>query len=308
VRGVAFSGDGRMLAGVGGSEPVGPSKTKRGEVRIWNVGDGRLLANLSGHKDAVLYAAFTADCQALLTGGRDGAICVWDVGAGIEQEITGQQLRTLRGHSGRVTSLAASPTGELVASGSDDGTVRIWNARTWKCEDVLSPGRDGACCLAFAPDGETLAACWKSLGAIFLWNPATREVRQRFLERSEDDTADFALTFTRGGQRLAVLSQGQAKVWDIASCQVLMTCEALGMHGFACSPCSDLMALGGFDLTTGYDIQLASADTGDPAARLKGHSMPIQGLAFSPDGQLLASAGRDGTVRLWETPKLEPQP
>ena len=61
------------------------------------------------------------------------------------------------------------------------------------------------------------------------------------------------------------------------------------------SPKGNILATG-----FGNDVQLWSVPDLKPLATLPGHKWTIDGLAFSPDGALLASMGRQSDIRLWD--------
>jgi eukaryotic-like serine/threonine-protein kinase len=89
-------------------------------VRVWDVAAAKCTAVLNGHTDEVFSAVFHPEGKRLASAGRDRAVWLWDT-------RTGQEVARLDGHTNYVFSLAFSPDGRSLVSGSGDGTVRIWD-------------------------------------------------------------------------------------------------------------------------------------------------------------------------------------
>lgn len=106
--GVAFSPDGKTLAGGGGEI-----------ILLWDIDTGKTKMRLTMPTHRVYDLAFSPDSKTLASGGFESNINLWD-------PHTGEHRKTLTGHKGEVSSIAFSPDGKSLASRSDDGTVLIW--------------------------------------------------------------------------------------------------------------------------------------------------------------------------------------
>jgi WD40 repeat protein len=145
VNAVLFSANGSQLFAAAGEPGL------FGEVRQWNVTDGKLVRVFEGHSDAIYSIALSPNGKTLATGSYDQKIKLWDV-------ANGNELNTLSGHNGAVFGLAFRSNGKILASASADRTVKLWNVETGKRLDTLSQPLKDQYAIVFSPDGKRLYA------------------------------------------------------------------------------------------------------------------------------------------------------
>ena len=80
---IAFSPDSRLLAASG-----------RGTINVYDLASGQTLHTFAGHNDFITALAFRTDSLALASGSSDGAIILWDLGAGPLPEVTPEPTPT----------------------------------------------------------------------------------------------------------------------------------------------------------------------------------------------------------------------
>ena len=199
ARSVAFAPDSRTLASGG-----------RGEIRLWQVGSGRLGGTLGGYQGFVRSVAFSPDGRTL-AGGGGGEIRLWDA-------ASGQIRAALEVDEGEVESLAFSPDGRTLASGGGDYSIRLWDVDSGQ-PGIILDGHDGRVeSVAFAPDGRTLASAgWD--GTVRLWDAQTGKsglVLERPAEYGVGDWV-WSVAFSPDGKIVASAHLDAIRLWDVDS-------------------------------------------------------------------------------------------
>jgi WD40 repeat protein len=288
---LSISPDGRTVAG----------SNWDGSVRLWDVGNGRERARIPTIQGHVTHVYFAPDSKSFATGGGNNAhgVLLWDT-------ATGRPIEPFAGHTSPVSSVSFSPDGRTVATSSSmrhDAVVRLWDLQTGRpLRELTTPEGGGVSAVAFSPDGKTLAACgWTGKHSLRLWDVGTGRVRHALAGHEAGCTC---VAFSPDGTRVATgdayhnrgQAEGRVCIWDVVAGKRLR--EIKGTPGAIVRVL--FTADGKHVLVAANGVHVYEADSG----RLVGE--PLQaaggawGLALSPDGRLLATAGGKGPFRLWE--------
>lgn len=256
-----------------------------GEVIVWDTQTGQDLLKLASDDDnPVAGLALNDNGNLLAVGYQDGAIDIWAVAAG-------QQQQQLAGYNEAITAMAFSRDSQQLAVADNGLEITIWDIATGNDTLALSGHEAPVTALTFNSDGTKLASASEDKTAI-VWDLTSEDETTTFIGHSDavqsvsiNESTDMLVTGSR---------DNTAKVWDIASGEVNLT-----LVGHKSAVNSALFAPEGVIITASRDgtikyWRMVSEDINT------GYRQWVTSIDWSPDGRLLASVAGDGGVRLWD--------
>jgi WD40 repeat protein len=322
---VAFSPDGKLLASAGGlSSNEGPGNRPR-KVYLWDTVTGREIRHLDVDAVSILCVAFSPKGNLVACCGK--ALTVWETLTGKRTYVfqrtcsyasfspDGRYLAVVGGKPGvslfelatqkwhdfqndkvRRTVVVFSPDGGSIVAGSEEGSISVWDFPKGKSREFKGH-RNAICFVAFSQDGRLFASASQD-ATIRVWN-VTRG--KEIAEFDGLEEVNYSFAFSPDGKKIAVGTKGaKINIWDVTTRKRLkqLSGHAGTVLSVAISADSKSLASGSMDKT----IRIWDVSTGRGVVQSSlSHQMPIDYLAFFPDGKRIISRSEDGISFVWKT-------
>jgi WD40 repeat protein len=266
-----------------------------GQIRFWDLRDGRLLDAISAHASAARSIALSPDGNRLVSGGDDNLVQIWNV-------ETRKRVRLLGMMRTGAETVAWSPDSRWIAAGARYSEFRVWSAEGDEVLHVENDHRHES--LAFSPDGDRLYVPTRS--HIAVWNLEMRTEETPF---STGDLINVrAISLFRQGKYLAANDRFDKRiaVLDCDSGDLLTYLDGRVDYAQRLLPSPDgtrLASLGpdGMLRLISLDQPELSGNTVDSTTLA--HDGRASGVCFAGSKHIVTS-GEDGFAKLWRLDQL----
>lgn len=262
---------------------------------------------LRGHEAEVRGVAFSPDGKYLATSSWDKTARVWET-------ETGKLVSILTDHQGPVPDVAFSPDGDYIVTASTDRQVRVWADWKTNAPQVIARRAESAelWSAAFSPDGRYILIGGKGLLDGWEWKADSKGTGPKMLWKVPEGQEVWDVVFSPDGQYFVAGAKWGVAVWkwDTSTGARARTPAPLSpaYSSFRVAFTRDGNYVGGTCVSNVLCVwDWKKPDEPDYHTQLSSSSLGIQGVAFSPDDNIVATGQKAGPVLLWQWRGETPQ-
>lgn len=306
IRSLKWSHDGKKLAG-GGDENI---------VFVYDVQSKKQFGKYESHSDWIRNISWSADDEMIAVASDDHSATVWSI-------KDGNLLKSHTDHSDYCRDVAFSPKGNSLVSCSDDLNIFHYKSAADDASDknLSVYEEEWIMALDWSKDGKYIASAGNS-GSIILFS--TENDEKIYFNSVEPETAWMDIDFSPNSSHFAATSTSEITVYALGanepSARLLLadqaglvnkddiTLEAILNNKLPdavqifYSPDQSKIAF----LDIDYKLEVIDAKTGHTLYSIFEHEDWIRSIAWSKDGQYLATASDDMIVGIWSAETGEP--
>lgn len=290
-----------LAAGGASGSGSGPASGRGDEVRP--------PLRLEGTNKPVYCLRYHPEGRRLATGDTGGTVALWRLAGGPGSAEPDRPRAWTRGlwtkHTGAVYGLGFSLDGRHLASSDSNGSIRLGDAVEGTVRHELTGHRGSVWPMAFRLDGAMMATS-SSDGTHRMWD--TRTGQNVAVQRGHGRRLSLARFDAAGARVVTSGTDGVARIWDARSARLVARLELPGrqlvsaFYGHA--PDTGEEIVGSWD--NGGDLHIWNPADGEYVRQILTDSDHLWTGKFSPNGDVMATAEDDDTVRLryWTTGRL----